>query len=133
VRQRHAQQGAGLAGGAAGIRRCGGRKAFACEMWLDKPPRDAHNLLDACLNPERRERLAPGQVIYIAKRGRDVGFHAVMAFLCAEAGYAEPTPVFQLDERAELECQYIEATRLIARMAERIERIERTHQPRAVA
>ena len=37
------------------IHRCGGRKAFATDLWPHKAQRDAHNLLDACLNPDRRE------------------------------------------------------------------------------
>lgn len=112
------------------IRRCGGRKSFSCEMWPDKPPRDAHNLLDACLNPERREKFAPWQIVYIAKRGRDVGCHAVMSFLCECAGYSEPSPIYAADERAALEREYIEAVRSIKALSDRIERV---NTPRAVA
>ena len=65
------------------IHRCGGRKAFATDLWPHKAQRDAHNLLDACLNPDRREKFSPGAVVYIARRGHDVGCHAVMQFIAA--------------------------------------------------
>ena len=51
-------------------RAIGGRKKMAGELWPDKPQREAHNLIDACLNPDRRERFSPSQLLYIAKRDR---------------------------------------------------------------
>ena len=79
------------------IRVCGGRKKVACEMWPDKPQREAHNLMDACLNPERRERFSPAQVLYLAKRGSQVGCHAILMFLASECGY-EVKPITQAEE-----------------------------------
>jgi hypothetical protein len=112
------------------IQRCGGRKAFSAEMWPGKSQRDAHNLLDACLNPERREKFSPGAVVYIAKRGHDVGCHAVIQFISTECGYAPPTPISTADERSDLEARYIEAAKEMSKIADRIERIT---FPRAVA
>lgn len=94
---------------AAVVDQCGGRKKFAGEMFPDKPPRDAHNLLDAMLNPERREKFSPEQVLYVAKRGREVGCHAVMLYLAREAGYADPVPINPADREAELQQQFIDA------------------------
>lgn len=74
------------------IRVCGGRKKFACDLWPDKPQRDAHNLLDACLNPERREKFSPSQLMYILKRGKAESCHAFMNYFAAECGY-ECTPI----------------------------------------
>ena len=74
------------------IRGAGGRKKVAVELWPDKPAREAHNLLDACMNPERRERFAPSQVLWFAQRGRQIGCHAVIMFMARECGYADPTP-----------------------------------------
>lgn len=105
------------------IERCGGRKVFACEIYPDKPPRDAHNLVDACLNPERREKFAPSQLMYIMKRGRQVGCHDLTMFISREAGYADPIPVEPEDEIAKLQREFIEATKALSTMAARIEQI----------
>ena len=112
------------------IRHCGGRKGFAAELWPGKSQRDAHNLLDACLNPERRERFSPGAMVYIIKRGHAVGCHAVMQYLCSECGYAAPAAIHSQDERSELELRYLEVSREMAKLAEKI---EQTSFPRAVA
>lgn len=88
---------------------CGGRKKFAAEMFPDKSGRDAHNLVDAMLNPARREKFSPDQVVYVARRGRDVGCHAVMDYLAQEAGYAPPVAIDPHDQVAELQRRFVEA------------------------
>src|ERR1700675_2688422 len=82
------------------IAACGGRKAFAAEMWPEKSHRDAHNLLDACLNPERREKFAPEQLLYILRRGRAARCDGLMRYLSREAGYEDPKPIEPKDEEA---------------------------------
>jgi len=94
---------------AAVVDRCGGRKKVASEMFPDKPMRDAHNLLDAMLNPDCREKFAPAQVVYLAKRGRAVGCHAIMLYLAREAGYSDPQPLAPEEREAELQRKFIEA------------------------
>jgi len=108
---------------AAVVDACGGRKVVASELWPDKPLRDAHNLLDACLNPSKREKLDPSQIVYIAKRGRQVGCHLLVAFICRECSYADPIPLEPEDERAKLQREYIEATKAMASLAARMERV----------
>jgi hypothetical protein len=105
------------------IHALGGRKKVAGELWPDKPVRDAHNLLDACLNPERRERLTPSQVMFLARRGREVGCHVVMQFLARECGYAEPVPLDPRDERAVLQQQFIASVAAQKQLLARWERI----------
>ena len=105
------------------INECGGRKKFATEIWPNKPQRDAHNLLDACLNPERREKFAPHDLLYILKRGREIGCHAAMQFLCDEAGYGKPVPVNPEDEKAQLQRQVIEAAQVVRSAVDRLERL----------
>jgi len=102
-----------------------GRKRVACELWPDKSERDALNLFDACVNPERREKLAPSQVVFVAKLGRARGLHAIVQYLARELCYADPVPIEPEDEKAKLQREYIEAARHISRMAERIEHLER--------
>ena len=106
------------------IRCCGGRKPFACQMWPDKPAREAHNLIDACLNPERRERLSPTQVLYVAQRGREVGCHAVMDYFARECGY-EVKPVTPADEVDRLTSVVEASTRTLSLALATLERLKR--------
>lgn len=115
---------------AAVIDRCGGRKKFAAEMFKDKPLRDAHNLVDAMLNPERREKFSPFQVLYIAQRGREVGCHAVMQYLAREAGYAEPVPLDPQTREEELQSKFIDA---VASLQDIQKELQHVQQLRRVA
>lgn len=76
-----------------------------------------------CLNDSRREHLSPLQVVWLLREGREAGHHGAMRWLAVEAGYTEPAPVEPEDERSRLQREYIDATRNLARMVERIERL----------
>lgn len=112
------------------IDKCGGRKKFAAEMFPDKPLRDAHNLLDAMLNPERREKFSPAQVVYVARRGRMVGCHAVMQYLSRDAGYADPVPISPEEQESELQRQFIES---VARLQDLQKQLQGLQSLRRVA
>jgi hypothetical protein len=71
----------------------GGRKVLAGLLWPTKTPQEAHTRLLDCLNPERSAKLAPGDVMMIARLGRERGCHAVMQFMCADAGYEPPVAI----------------------------------------
>lgn len=106
------------------IRICGGRKRVACEMWPDKPARDAHNLMDACLNPERRERFSPAQVLYIARRGSEAGCHAAMTFMARECGY-EIKPITRAEEVDRLTSVVEQSSKTLATALATLERLQR--------
>lgn len=106
------------------VRACGGPKVVGCKLWPEKTPDAAGRTLSDCLNDARAEKLSPDQVLLLARMGRERGCHAVLAFLAAECGYAPPTPVEPEDERAALQREYIEATKVLAHLAARIDRIE---------
>lgn len=104
------------------IKACGGRKAFACEMWPSMPVREAHNRIDACLNPERREKFSPHDLLYVLRRGRDAGCHSLMGFLAGDAGY-RAEPIEPEDEMARLQREFlagVEAQKVTAARMERI-------------
>lgn len=108
---------------------CGGRKQFAVKLFPDKIVRDAHNLVDAMLNPERKEKFSPTQVAYIARRGREVGCHAVMEYLSREAGYAEPVPLDPEDAHAALQRKFIEAVGTLEEIQQEMLRVQRPGSP----
>lgn len=106
------------------IRACGGRKKLACELWPDKPARDAHNLMDACLNPERRERFTPSQVVFIARAGAAVGCHAAMAHLGRECGY-DIKPITRAEEVDRLTSVVEQSSKTLAAALATLERMQR--------
>lgn len=104
------------------VKACGGSKAVGLALWPAKGLEAAQRHLLACLNADRNEKLSPDEALHIERMARERGCHAVMEFRCAVLSYAEPQPVEPEDERAKLQREFIEASKLMAKLAERIER-----------
>ena len=104
---------------------CGGTKAVGAKLWPEKEPDAAGRILADCLNDAKREKLSPEQVMLLLRMARAKGCHAGMVYLSRELGYSDPQPVEPEDERAQLQREYIEAAKAMARMAARIESLER--------
>lgn len=100
----------------------GGAKEAAHILWPTKSPEAARTRLLDCLNPKEPDKLAPDEIVALARAGRDVGCHAIIHFLCTEAGYAQPTPIAPGDEAAELERQAIAAVQSLDGIVRRFER-----------
>lgn len=106
------------------IRQCGGRKKLAVDLWPAKPARDAHNLLDACLNPERREKLAPHELLFVMRKGRESGCHALMHYLADECTYERPLPRNREREKDDLQRQFVQAVKMQERILQKIQDLE---------
>lgn len=104
------------------IRALGGAKAVGHAMRPEKSIDDARRWLLDTLNPDRAEKLAPDQVLWILKESRKVGCHAAMAYIARECGYAEPQPIEPEDERATLQREYIAAVKTLSAIQTRLER-----------
>ena len=100
----------------------GGRKAVAVLLWPSVAVREAHNRLDAALNPERREKLSPAELMFIIGKAREAGCHSVMRFLCAEGGYQDPIPREPENEKARLQREFIQAQKAMSKLAAQMER-----------
>ncbi len=105
------------------VQHLGGTKAVGAKMRPEMPADHAGRWLNDCLNEDRRERLSPEHLMWLLKEGRAAGIHSAVAYILSECGYASPVPVDPVDERAELQRQYIEAAKMLARMGDRIERL----------
>jgi hypothetical protein len=105
------------------IRACGGRKAVSAEMWKDKSARDAHNLIDACLNPDRRERFTPGQVVYLTRLGAANNCHAIMQYLALECGY-DVKPISRADKVDQWTSVIEQSTKALAAATAALERLQ---------
>lgn len=104
------------------VKAAGGSKVAGAALFPEKPMDTAQRLLLACLNEDRPEKLSPDQALFIMRMAKGKGFHGVN-LLCDELGYSHPVPVEPKDEIAELQRQFIEASKHISAMAERIEKL----------
>lgn len=105
------------------VRVCGGSKQVGAKLWPEKTPDAAQRLLLSCLNDDRAEKLSPEQLLLVLRLARQRGHHGGMNYIAGELGYGTPVPVEPRDEIADLQRQYIEAARSMARMADKIDRL----------
>jgi hypothetical protein len=94
--------------------------ALRPELSIDQ----AANWLRDCLNPTRREKLAPEQVMLILRKAREVGYHAAMNFVAMDTGY-KAAPVDPVTQEAELQERFIAAVEHLQGIKATMERIQR--------
>lgn len=111
------------------VKAAGGPKRVGPELWPELPAEQAAQKLRDCLNPDRREKLSPEQVVWLLKLGRHTGCHSAMTFVLRDCGYADPVPLEPDDERAALQREFIEASKMIQKMAQRLEALEAAPSP----
>lgn len=97
-----------------------GFNEIAMELWPKKGAKEAARYLNDCLNPDRAQKLDGEEIVYIGKRGREIGCYLITAFINAETGFAPPIPIDPEDERAELQRQFIDGVDRLERMAKRL-------------
>lgn len=106
------------------VRQAGGSKVVGHRVWPEKTVDAAQRHLLNCLNEGKAERLTPDQVLLIARLARDHGCHAYAHHVARSLSYSEPVPIEPRDEADELKRQFIESTRALSEMAERIQRLD---------
>lgn len=106
------------------VKALGGSKVVAGRLWPEKSIEAAQRLLLDCLNDDRPAHLTPDHVMLILRMARQAGHHGAAGWMLAELGYAPPVPVEPRDEVAELQREFIAATRQLAMMAGRIEQLQ---------
>ena len=107
------------------VKAAGGSKVVGPAIWPAKGMEAAQRHLLSCLNPDRNEKLGPDEVLMVLRMARESGFHAGAAFVLRDLGYADPVPIEPEDERATLQRQFIESTRALSKLADRIEKLDR--------
>lgn len=100
-----------------------GRKRIAKTLWPEKTIESARRTLDDCLNVDRRDKLSIEQIELILATAREHDCHTPMNYLCSALRYREPEPITPESERDQLKREYIEATRALQGIAQRIERL----------
>ncbi len=104
------------------VQALGGAKKVGPLFWPEKSLEQAQQLLLACLNVERKERLTPEQVLLLLRWGRAADCHAGMQFLAQQAGY-DVKPVNPLDEQARLQRDFVAAVNTAKHLADHLERL----------
>ena len=111
----------------------GGAKSVGARMRPDLAPDAAARWLKDALNADRREQLHPSQVIWLLKAAREAGIHDAMRWISGECGYTTPDPISPPDEMAELQRQFIAASKNLESMTARMETIAGSVQWNAFA
>lgn len=103
----------------------GGMKVVGNMLWPALPVDDAGRRLAHCLNSEKREKLAPGELQLIRRAARKAGIHILAFYECRDAGYAEPNPINPADEAAQLQKQFIQAVESLKDLQARLDETAR--------
>jgi hypothetical protein len=106
------------------VRHIGGNKQVGALLWPELPPDQSAGRLRDCLNPHRREKLSPEQVLLICTKAREVGCHSAMAFFCFSAGYEPPRPVVPEDQEAELMRTFTDAVDRLELIQKQLNRVQ---------
>lgn len=103
------------------VKAAGGSKKVGPLLFPEKPVDVAQRQLLACLNDDRPEKLSPDQALFVMRLAKDAGSHIAMEFICANLSYSQPVPIEPKDEVAQLQREFIEASKHLEKMVERIQ------------
>ena len=106
----------------ATVQALGGFKRIGADMRPEMPADAAGRWLADCCNPEKRDHLPPAQLAYIRRRARQEGVHILAAFEMRDAGYADPMPITPEDEAAQLQREFVMASKHLTGLFSRMER-----------
>lgn len=90
------------------VRAVGGPKAAGMALYPKKEPEDAAGYVKDCLNRKRRETFDAEEIMWLLRRGREVGCHAPIRWICTNAGYTAPEPMETETELTRLLREYVE-------------------------
>lgn len=82
----------------AAVQAAGGTKRVAAKLWPTLDATSAQARLRCGLNPDHAQKLDPGELLAIARMGREHGDNGVMEFLARELGY-EIKPLSPIEAR----------------------------------
>lgn len=105
------------------VRALGGPKEVGQILKPEKTTEDAAGWVKDCLNPKRREKFDPDQILWLLKKGREAGCHQPIKWICDQAGYSEPEPKEPETELTKLLREYIDAEGRRAALQPKIEEL----------
>ena len=102
----------------------GGFKKVGPALRPELPIDQAAGWLRDCLNPSRREKLSPEQVLLIVREASRAGVHSLMNFIAFDTGY-KATPVAAQTVEAELQQRFVAAVDGLAAIQSQLQRVQR--------
>lgn len=105
------------------IKATGSSKEYGALLWPEKSIKDAQNLLLACLNNDRAEKLLPDQALLIIRIAKEKGCHIGIEFICHSLSYSIPTPIEPENEKSELMREFIQAQKNMCALAEKLSHV----------
>lgn len=105
------------------VRAAGGPKAVGQVLKPEKPAEEAAGWVKDCLNRNRREKFDAEHICWLLKKGRELGCHDPIAFICNQAGYSAPAPIEPETELAKLLREYVETGNRLATLQPKIEEL----------
>jgi hypothetical protein len=113
------------------VRQLGGNKKLGATLRPELPVTQAENWLRDCLNPERREKLSPEQLMLILSMASAEGYHGTMAFIAQMSRYEPPRPVTLEQQEADLQARFIESVDAQQRLLTQMQRLQGLRPVRA--
>lgn len=110
----------------------GGKKVVGPLLWPHLKEQTAYTRLAHCLSDEFPEKLAPEEILFLARKGREIGCHAIAAYLLMDCGYAPPVPVDPVNEAEALRREIRDGVADMNRRLARLERLEAASSVKAV-
>lgn len=102
----------------------GGPKDVGKWFWAEKSIEAARNMLNDCLNDNRRERLTDEQERLIMRKARAArGFSAALYFICDDTQFERPKALNPEDERAKRERELIDTVRRAEQLAAELRKL----------
>lgn len=105
------------------VRQLGGHKKIGPLLRPELPLEQASNWLRDCLNPDRREKLSPHQLLMILRKSQEAGYHGLMSFVAFDAGYEKPRPVTVDDQEGELQRSFVDAVQKLEKIQGQLQRV----------
>ena len=101
----------------------GGFKKVGPVMRPELTIEQAAGWLRDCLNPARREKLSPEQVLLILRMSRQLGYHSAMNFFAFDTGY-KATPVDRQSQESELRARFVDAVAGLSAIQAQLQKIQ---------
>lgn len=108
----------------AAVKALGGYKKVGPRLRPELGDEAAGNWLRDCLNPARREKLSPEQVVWLLRTAREAGYHAAMHYVAFDTGY-KAQPVDPQTQETELQERFIAAVEHLEGIKAQMVRIQR--------
>jgi len=81
----------------------GGARVVASEWFPAEDPTTKARYINNCLNPDRNEKFSSREFLWLLRKGRELDCHAIMYFICDDAGYEKTQPINPEDEKERLQ------------------------------